>query len=176
MLTSSKDGNDSISTAIGGFTLMELLVVISIVGVLSALAVPSFSRFIQGERADALNTEFAGAVLVARSTAIQTGTPTIFCGSGDSASCNGDWSSGWIVFRDDDRDSAKGADEDFILRRNDNTDRATLEVTSDDGTSLSMVRFNYRGSPGGELSVVASSGDQTRAMTVTPFGKPRIHD
>jgi len=75
-----------------GFTLIELMVTLSIMAIMMAIAVPSFRSFVNGQRVKSAATEIMTAVLIARSDAIKrnasvTITPT------DAA----DWAKGWTV-------------------------------------------------------------------------------
>ncbi len=56
------------------FTLLELVLVLSIVGVLSAIAVPRFQRSIVKARADAAANRIAGDLRLARARAMQKST------------------------------------------------------------------------------------------------------
>ena len=85
-----------------GFTVIELLIVVALVGVLTALAVPSFVGMIQRNRVSAEVNSFAGDLQFARSEAIKQGLPVSVCASSNGKTCLGanTWHSGWIVFVD----------------------------------------------------------------------------
>src|SRR3989344_3257766 len=85
-----------------GFTLVELIVTLTIVGIMAALAVPSITKFMESNRLTALTNEFIGDISLARSEAIKRGTQTGVCGSPTSPSCAGgaNWNGGWLVFVD----------------------------------------------------------------------------
>lgn len=73
-----------------GFTLIEMLIGVAIMAILLAIAIPSFSSYMQAGRADAAVSGFTRAVASARTLAVQTGQRTTLkinkavsgCGSG----------------------------------------------------------------------------------------------
>jgi type IV fimbrial biogenesis protein FimT len=77
-----------------GFTLVELLVVISVAAILAAIAVPSFKNTILMNRADTASNQFVAALSMARSEAVRQGTQVSV--SSNSNSTN--WGTqGWSV-------------------------------------------------------------------------------
>ncbi|MFI3217654.1 MAG: GspH/FimT family pseudopilin [Methylococcales bacterium] len=87
-----------------GFTLLELIVAISIAGILMALAIPSFSDMMRNNRLTTYANELVTSLNLARSEAIKRGvTVTVAKTSATTASY---WSeSGWNLFIDTDRDN-----------------------------------------------------------------------
>jgi type IV fimbrial biogenesis protein FimT len=82
-----------------GFSLIELIITVTIVGILSAIAIPSFSNIISNNRLTAYSNEFVGALNLARSEAIKRGTQvTVERLGGASETKNWHW--GWQVFVD----------------------------------------------------------------------------
>jgi type IV fimbrial biogenesis protein FimT len=67
-----------------GFTLIELLVSITVLGVLTALAVPSFVNMINRNRLASQSNELLSAIQYARMEAIRSSGRVTFCGA-DSA-------------------------------------------------------------------------------------------
>lgn len=81
-----------------GFTLIELMVTVSIAAILMGLAVPSFMNFIVRNRLVSYNNDLIAAVTFARSEAVRRGTTVSVCKRNTDASCvGGSWSNGWLV-------------------------------------------------------------------------------
>jgi len=89
-----------------GFTLMELIIAITVLVILSTLALPSFVQTIQNNRLSGQANELVAATQLARSEAIKRATDVTFCASDDGATCSGGFADGWIVLAD-----PGGADE-----------------------------------------------------------------
>lgn len=85
-----------------GFTLLELLVALSIVSILFTVAVPSFFNITRNSRAAANANELVTALSVARSEAVRRGARVSVCPSVNGAVCSGsnNWAQGWIVVAD----------------------------------------------------------------------------
>lgn len=100
-----------------GFTLMELLIAISIIAILSAIAVPSFN-FMNNKRISETQVEnLQRALLMARQSAIATNRPTIVCASANGATCGDEsmWSRGFMVYEDSDRNGTFSGNADRLL-------------------------------------------------------------
>ena len=85
-----------------GFSLVELLVGLSIVVILAAIAAPSFQQLISSTRMTSQSNEFLTALNFTRSEAVKRNTRVTMCKSSDGATCSttGNWQQGWIIFVD----------------------------------------------------------------------------
>jgi type IV fimbrial biogenesis protein FimT len=81
-----------------GFTLIELMVTLSIAAILMAIAAPSFVEMTRRNRIVTYTNTFMGSLSYARSEAIRRGSPISVCHSNDGLSCSGSWNDGWIIF------------------------------------------------------------------------------
>jgi type IV fimbrial biogenesis protein FimT len=84
-----------------GFTLVELMVTIAIIGIFMAIAVPNFQTILQANRIQAATAEFQSGLALARAEAIKRGgdarvtlLPNSFTGTTPN------WNSGFTVFYD----------------------------------------------------------------------------
>lgn len=83
-----------------GFTLVELLVTISVVAVLAVIALPSFQGVIRSNQAATTANEMVASLALARSEAIRSTRGGGICASSDGSTCSGQWSNGWISWAD----------------------------------------------------------------------------
>lgn len=163
--------------AAGGWTLIELISVCAVIGVLAAVAVPSFRELrMNARRTEAANTLLHG-LYAARSAAIRSNSPAVLCKSKDGHRCDpdpADWSGGWLLFENADRDwpPTLDPDESIVLHQrgfdgitiNGNRDVITYWPTAVAGTAASFVICDKRGSAA------------ARAIVVSATGRPRLSD
>jgi prepilin-type N-terminal cleavage/methylation domain-containing protein len=83
-----------------GFTLLELLVAIVIMGILAAIAIPSFRTTIQKHRLRSATDNLQAAIDYARSEAVLRATYVSLCASTDGATCASSktYETGWLVY------------------------------------------------------------------------------
>jgi type IV fimbrial biogenesis protein FimT len=152
-----------------GVTLFELLVVMGIVGILMAIAIPSYRYVTTANRISAEINGLLGDLQFARSEAIKEGLSIQVCVSTDGATCatgNSNWQNGWIVL-------SPGITLPL---------RAQTAFTSTDtlvgGNSLATITFNREGfstglpNTGGILTVHAATptSTSTRCLTIQFIG------
>ena len=101
-----------------GFTLYELMVTVSIVGVVLAIGVPNMIAYSQNSRMTGTANDFHSAFHFARSEATRAKTFITICASDNSMTaaptCTGDWRDGYIVFLDLDGDVDMGVGETIL--------------------------------------------------------------
>ena len=81
-----------------GFTLVELMVTLAVAAILMALAVPSFTSVINGNRLTSTANELVSSLQLARSEALRRNTQVRVCRSLNGTSCagTGQWDR-WIT-------------------------------------------------------------------------------
>jgi type IV fimbrial biogenesis protein FimT len=85
-----------------GFGLVEQIVVLIVLAVMTAFAVPAFSRMLDSHELRTAQMDFLAALQHARSLAVNGQRRVVLCPSRDALTCNNDsdWSKGWLVGRD----------------------------------------------------------------------------
>ncbi len=85
-----------------GFTLLELLITMSIAAILLTIAIPSFRYITNSNRISGEVNGLLGDLQFARAEAVKEGRTVTVCISSDGLSCTGStaWQGGWIVFSD----------------------------------------------------------------------------
>src|SRR5580698_6945580 len=86
--------------ASAGFTMIELMVTVTLVVILGAIAIPSFTYVTNANRVASQINGLLGDIQYARAEAIKEGLSVGICASTDGATCsnNATWTYGWIVF------------------------------------------------------------------------------
>jgi type IV fimbrial biogenesis protein FimT len=99
-----------------GFTLVELLVVLSVVAVVAGLAFPTFSQTLRDARLAVYTNNFLADLAVARSESIKRGKRVVLCKSSDGSECTttGHWSDGWLIYEDTNNDGVRDEAESLI--------------------------------------------------------------
>jgi type IV fimbrial biogenesis protein FimT len=164
-----------------GFTLLELMVTVTIVAILAALAAPSFTRLIADNNLSTQVNSLLADLRFARSEAIKRGINITLCPSSTSlnttATCSGsDWRTGWIAFIDADANNSR-ANTETILRRQE-AFAAGASIVSNNPTPISSLRFNAEGRiPGGmgALNFTAVNNiAPNRLLCISVTGRVRV--
>lgn len=165
----------------GGFTLLELMVTLSIAGILTAIAIPSFTETIKSNRITTQVNQFVSALNFTRSEAIKRGVRVSMCKSSDAVTCMKDgagsnWSQGWIIFTNQDSDGVFDGGDETILKIQDGTQN---QITMT-GNSLvdDMISYLPNGviSASGTITVCDDRvGDVGKEIRLSSVGRSKIN-
>ena len=129
-----------------GITLVESMVVVAILGILAAIAVPSFKSTIESSRRTTYANQLLEDLALARSEAIKRGVRVVVCPSSDGTSCSGStsWVSGWITYADTNCNNALTSGE-AILRVHEALNLPSGWVAKDNSTAGNYASFRPLG-------------------------------
>src|SRR6185503_740669 len=122
-----------------GFSIIELVIVATIVGVLAAMAMPTLGSLVRDQRIKTAVSDINASIIYARSEAIKRNTTVAICAkNADGSGCGNttNWGVGWIGFGDQDGDREPGAVTGY-LQEQEATTRVTVRRT---GSNLSYLR------------------------------------
>lgn len=157
----------------GGFTLLELIVVVTIMGILLASATPAMQDLLLDARRTRVLNEILRALHVARAQSVRSGQEVVLCPRGSGEGCDGDgWHRGWLVFINDDGDQPAHLDdgERVILRY-----LLDEQATIDANRSRFVYRPNLRRTSAGTFVYCDRRGPASaRAVIVSHTGRPRV--
>lgn len=148
------------SKKLTGFTLIELMVTLSVLAILLAVAVPSFMSSIETNRISSYLQEVSAAIRYTRSEAIKRNEIATMCASSDQSTCTGSWNQGWIIFVDQNEDGSRTASEP-LLRVKDGFDSGYALTWSD--TNSGYVSFGGQGFTANQQGTFKVCGRQKRA-------------
>ena len=102
-----------------GWTLVEIMITLTVIGLLSSAAGPSFLGLFQSTLRDAMGGEALSALHLTRSEAIKRNDQFVLCKSSrpDACSSEGDWAQGWLAFHDLNGNAQLDEGEEVVLRR-----------------------------------------------------------
>ena len=160
-----------------GFTLMELLIIVSIAALLLTTALPSFRDFVVTNRQVSAINEFLSTLRYARSEAVSRTRTISICASNDQTACSGNnnWELGWIAFEDIDSDGVLDGGDTPLLVGQDISDTFGLRAIIFDDTDV--MRFSAQGtadSVGSFLLCDNRGSNDIRVINVNAVGQARV--
>lgn len=131
-----------------GFTLVELLIVVALIAILAAWAVPSFSKLAARNTLDRQSDRLWQAITTARLEAAERRTSVHLCPSEDGTQCTSDWQDPLILFDETTADDTRAADEPMIRRFSANVDEVTVQAAGTPANGLSYRPDGFTGEVG----------------------------
>lgn len=164
-----------------GFSLVELLVVVALLGILAGLAGPSFTGQFQRYRVDAVREDLIASLQLARTEAIRRGQTVVIEKQTNCAvtlASGQDWSCGWILYPDLNGNASRDAATEPIIQTQDLPPRVTVtkgannplnRVASDRFGQLQPIAISFAIAPANGTaanSAVLCIGAGSRVRTI----------
>jgi type IV fimbrial biogenesis protein FimT len=152
-----------------GFSLIELMITITIFGILTSVAIPSYTTFMTASRLSNQNTALMLDFVFARGEAATRAKRVTVCQSANGTACSaGGWHTGRIVFIDN--GSAGVVDNgDEILRVAAAINTADAMTST---TSNTYISYNAAGVPNTNIVIkTCQSGFHGAKVTIYPSGR-----
>lgn len=151
-----------------GFTLIELMVVVSMIAVLSTLAMPSLVALASNQTLSNSASDLLSAVLQARSSALKENRRVLV-----QPTSNSNWSSGWIIYIDVDKSATYDSSVDTLLFTKEplSSDIAIGSLSGSGESSNSASLFGFDGD--GFLANVSGNYDGSVLMKSNKTGKKK---
>ena len=156
----------------GGFTLIELMITISLVAIVMGIGVPSYQDFVVKNRIQTQASEIRSTLAMARVEAIRRGLRVLVCPGQDGCAAGTDWhDNGWNSFVDSNMNSRFDPDEI----------RLEVHTRLDGGSTLTgaaNVIFRSDGTANEARTLNLCSADEhaqhRRRISISSVGRVRV--
>jgi len=146
----------------GGFTIIELMVVVAILAIMASLAAPSMTRLIGQQRLKSAATDLHLAMVKARSEAIKRNANVSVSPTG------GSWENGWSIPDPDNSTapglSVRGPTSSVVV-----TTTATQVVFAGSGRTTTATA-------GASFVFTSAAANASKCLAIDPSGRPYVKE
>ena len=157
-----------------GFTLYELVVTLGLVAILFTLGIPSFAASLARQRQHVEIDALFHAVHLARKESIMRRKVVSLCPSLDGKTCSPDrdWSRGWLMFENKDRDSPPRVDSgEPVLTRHVVAEGVRIHANR---RAFTLRATFLRATNGTFVVCDVSNRIAPKALVISYTGRPRV--
>ncbi len=140
-----------------GFTLTELMIVVTVMAILMAVALPNFTVFVRNQRVKTASFDVFSSLVFARSEAVTRNAAVTM-----APLTGGSWTSGWTV-----TDSGG-----TVLRRQEAIPNITITGPASPASVVYSGSGRLSGAPGSFELTATGSTVTTRCITIDLSGRP----
>ena len=154
-----------------GFTLLEVLIAVTVLSILMALAIPSFREMMDRNAVTTAANDLLSSILIARSEAIKRESPVVIAKVGD-------WGSRYRVFNDLNNNNKYNKSSEAPLILDHRSSNSSVTITGN-GVAADHIRFNSRGRASlttNQDFFSITKGSATRYVCFSATGRPRIQE
>jgi type IV fimbrial biogenesis protein FimT len=157
-----------------GFTLLELMIAVTVMVILITVAAPPLQDFIKNVRLTGQANELMTDLMLARSEASKRGMKVSVCPrSGDACSTAADWASGWMVVIDDDSDGRPDSGTNPLKKADAITGANSLQRISGTGGVITFTPTGLVTTSATTLRI-CDDRDKGRAVRVAVTGRASV--
>lgn len=157
-----------------GYSLLELVVVVTIVAILATLAMTSFSQLIANHRLRVEANALFHAIHLARKESVMRRRAVSICPSIDGSSCDedNDWSQGWLLFENSNGNAPPTLDAgEPLLQQH----RISADIQINSNRRAFTLRSTQLRATNGTIKFCdRRDRAESRALVISYTGRPRI--
>lgn len=159
-----------------GFSMFELIVVLVVVGIMTAVAAPNLASFLANSRVTGATNDLIADLLQARSLGVTNGYRGVVCPSTTGTSCSttsSDWGIGRMVFIDKNANGTFNTGDTLIKYTTGLPGNLSITLSGFPNTYITYGSYGGLFPPGtGTFTLCVGGATQSRLITINYSGHP----
>jgi type IV fimbrial biogenesis protein FimT len=159
-----------------GFTLIEMIITMSIISILTAYGIPNYRAFKLNQTMTQEINRLSSTIRFARSQSIINGEHVILCATQSFTACDGisQWHGGWMVFADSNRNRLYDSNDRMLLHEN----KMNSDLQAVASIHRQKIRFDVTGFATGTNLTIRfcdnRGAEHGKAVVISNVGRPRV--